>query len=381
MSTCKPLDHEKRIVALQREMSAESVDLVLLFHRDNIRYFTGFRINKVISSILAVPRSGPPTYVVARLDMERARRDCWITQLIAFPEDTPDLLSAVDPLLPTSVVRIGTEHGTITLEQAEFIKGRCASETALVDAQPLVDRLRLIKSEAEIDRLRESGRIASRVMQRIQAEIRPGLIEAELAAWTEHLLVKEGAEGSSFEAFMTSGANAWLPQRVPVRKPIQDGEMILLDMGGVYDGYCSDITRTLSTNGLLPDQRRLFDSVRRAYEGALDAVRPGVTAEQVDAAARDLLRSEGYGEYFTHLTGHGIGLSTHEGPIVDEHVETVLEPGMVFTVEPGAYVPGVGAARIEDMVLVTETGYEMLTDAPREIEQDRQAGRKERSWE
>ena len=206
MSTCKSLNHEKRIVALQQEMATESVDLVLLFHRDNVRYFTGFRINKVVSSILAIPGSGPPTYVVARLDMERARRDCWISHLIAFPEDTPDLLSALDPVLPASVKRIGVEHGTITLEQAEFIKGRCASETALVDAQPLVDRLRLIKSEAEIERLRESARIASQVMQRIQAEIRPGLIEAELAAWTEHLLVKEGAEGSSFEAFMTSGA-------------------------------------------------------------------------------------------------------------------------------------------------------------------------------
>ncbi len=381
MSTCKPLDHERRIVALQQEMAAESVDLALLFHRDNIRYFTGFRINKVISSILAVPRSGPPTYVVARLDMERAKRDCWISQLIAFPEDTPDLLSALDPLLPPSVVRIGVEHATITLKQAEFIQSRRSSDAALLDAQPLVDRLRLIKSEPEIERLRESARIASRVMRMVQAELRPGLIEAELAAWTEHLLVKEGAEGSSFEAFMTSGSNAWLPQRFPVRKPIRDGEMILLDMGGVYDGYCSDITRTLSINSLTPDQRRLFDSVRRAHGSALDAVRPGVTAEQVDAAARDLLRAEGYGEYFTHLTGHGIGLSTHEDPIVDEHVETVLESGMVFTVEPGAYVPGVGAARIEDMVLVTETGYEILTDAPREIEQDRQAGRKERSWE
>jgi len=380
VSTCKPLDHEKRIVALQQEMAAESVDLVLLFHRDNVRYFTGFRINKVISSILAIPRSGPPTYIVARLDMERAKRDCWISQLIAFPEDTPDLLSALDPVLPMSVKRIGVERGTITLEQADFIRGRCTLETVLIDARPLVDRLRLIKSEAEIERLRESARIASSVMKQIQAEIRPGLIEAELAAWTEHLLVKEGAEGSSFEAFMASGANAWLPQRVPVRKPIQDGEMILFDMGGVYDGYCSDITRTLSTNGLLPDQRRLFDSVRQAYESALETVRPGAIAEQVDAAARNLLRSEGYGEYFTHLTGHGIGLSTHEGPIVDEHVETVLEPGMVFTVEPGAYVPGVGAARIEDMVLVTETGYEMLTDAPREIEQDGQA-KKEQSWE
>jgi Xaa-Pro aminopeptidase len=143
--------------------------------------------------------------------------------------------------------------------------------------------------------------------------------------------------------------------------------MVLLDMGGIYDGYCSDITRTFTTNGLTPRQRKLFDAVRRAHQDAIDAVRPGVTAESVDAAARNTLRASGYAENFPHLTGHGIGLSTHEGPIIDENVETVLQPGMVFTIEPGAYVPGVGAARIEDMVLVTESGCEILTDAPRDV--------------
>jgi len=368
VSTYKRMNHEARVVDLQREMADASVDLTLLFHRDNVRYFTGFRINKVVSSILAVPRSGPPTYVVARLDLERAKRDCWIRNLIAFPEDTPHVLSALDPLLADSVKRIGIEYASITLEQAEHVKSRSPRGVKLIDAQPLVNRLRVVKSDAEIERLRESARIASSVMRQIQADLRPGLIEAELAAGIEAMLVKEGAEGTSFETFVASGANAWLPQRVPVRKPVEDGEMILLDMGGIYDGYCSDITRTLSTNGLTPDQRRLFDAARRAHDAALEAIRPGVTAERVDAAARDLLRSEGYGDCFPHLTGHGIGLSSHEEPIVDEHVGTILEPGMVFTVEPGAYVPGVGAARIEDMVLVTETGYEVLTDAPREIE-------------
>lgn len=368
MITCSLLDHEGRIFALQRELAAESVDLALLFHRDNIRYFTGFRINKVVSSILAIPRAGAPTYIVARLDMERAKRDCWISNLLAFPEDTPDILSALDPLLAPAVKRIGVERGVITLEQAEFLMNRCSQQVSLVDVQPLVDRLRLIKSVPEIERLRESARIASLVMRAIQADLKPGLIEAEVAASVEPMLVKEGAEGTSFETFMTSGSNAWLPQRVTVRKPVQDGEMILLDMGGVYDGYCSDITRTLSTDGLTRDQHRLFDAARRAHDAALETIRPGVVAEQVDAAARDLLRAEGYGDCFPHLTGHGIGLSAHEGPIVDERVRTVLQPGMVFTVEPGAYVPGVGAARIEDMVLVTETGYEMLTDAPTAIE-------------
>jgi len=371
VSTCKRMNHEARVARLQREMATESVDVTLLFHRDNIRYFTGFRINKVVSSILAVPRDGPPTYVVARLDLGRAKRDCWISNLIAFPEDTPHVLNALDPLLSASAKRVGIEYGTITLEQADYLRERSAPDARLADVQPLVDRLRLIKTEPEIERLRESARIASSVMRQIQADLQPGLIEAELAAGIEQMLVREGAEGTSFETFVASGANAWLPQRVPVRKPVRDGEMILLDMGGIYDGYCSDITRTLSTDGLTPDQRRLFDAARRAHDVALEAIRPGIRAGAVDAAARDLLRREGYGDCFPHLTGHGIGLSAHEGPIVDENIDTILEPGMVLTVEPGAYVPGVGAARIEDMVLVTDTGHDVLTDAPREIEENK----------
>lgn len=349
-------------------MEESSIDVVLLFHRDNIRYFTGFRINKVASSILVVPREEAPTYVVAKLDLNRAQRDCWINRLVPFPEDTPTYLSALDPVLPGSTRRIGAEHATITLDQAEYVRKLAPTGTSLLDAQPLIDKLRLVKSDAEIDRLRESARIASSVMRKILTSIRPGMIEAEAAAEAEFLLVEEGAEGSCFEPFCMSGENAWLPHRVASRRPLCDGEMGLLDMGGTYDGYCSDITRTFTTHGLTPQQRRLFDAVQRAHREAIDAVRPDVTAESVDAAARDCLRDAGYAENFPHLTGHGIGVSPHEGPIIDEGVETVLQPGMVFTIEPGAYVPGVGAARIEDMVLVTESGCEILTDAPRDVD-------------
>jgi len=171
----------------------------------------------------------------------------------------------------------------------------------------------------------------------------------------------------SFEPFLVSGENGWLPQRISSRKPLQAGELALLDMGAVYDGYCSDLTRTFAVGEVDAEKRRIFRIAYTAQQAAIAAIKPGMRACDVDAVAREIIAAEGLGEYFPHLTGHGVGLSTHEPPILDRDVEMVLEPGMVVTVEPGIYLPGVGAARVEDMVLVTPTGHEVLTTTPREL--------------
>ena len=171
----------------------------------------------------------------------------------------------------------------------------------------------------------------------------------------------------SFEPFMMSGQDAWLPRRVASAKPLKQGELVLFDMGVLCDGYCSDLTRTFAVGEASEAQRRLFEVAWKAQRAAVAAIRPGATAGEVDAAAREIIEDEGWGEYFPHLTGHGVGLSIHEPPIVDRNVDTVLLPGMVTTVEPGIYLPGVGAARVEDMVLITSTGGEVLTAADREL--------------
>lgn len=357
------------LIGLMRE---EGLDLALLFDRDNIRYFTGFRINRTVSSMLAVSPTEGITYIVAKLDLNRAKRDCWIEQIIPFPEDTPNYLDALHSLITSKIRSIGTEEDTITLAQANYLKKIAGDNRELVDVRPLTARLRMVKSPQEIENLRRAADIASHAMEQVQNAIRPGMREAEISTWAEYLMAQGGAEGSSFEPFLMSGENAWLPQRISSQKQLAAGELALLDMGAIYDGYCSDTTRTFALGEISARQREIFHIAREAQQAAIDSVRPGVVASNVDAAARTIIEDAGYGEFFPHLTGHGVGLSSHEAPIIDRGINMILEPGMVLTVEPGVYVPGVGAARVEDMVVVTDSGCELLTSAPRGLTREKE---------
>jgi len=363
----KPLDYRNRLNALAEQMAEHDLDLALLFDRDNVRYFTGFRLNRVMNSILAVSADAVPTYIVAQLDLARAKRDCWIERVIPFVEDTSNYLSALRPLFKDSLKRVGVETDALTIHQAEHLRKMGGLGLEFVDARSITTKLRLIKSEEEIACIRHAARIADRVMEQVLQEIKPGVTEAELVGKVEYLMRLQGAEGASFEPFAMSGENAWLPQRVASDKPLKEGELVLLDMGAVYEGYSSDLTRTFSVGRVSDEQQRLFHVAYKAQQAAVAAVRPGIPASEVDAVARRVIEQEGLGDYFPHLTGHGVGVSTHEPPILDRGVDMVLQPGMVTTIEPGIYLPGVGAARVEDMVLVTESGCEVLTTAPRDL--------------
>lgn len=363
----KPLDYRNRLNALAKQMAEHDLDLALLFDRDNVRYFTGFRLNRVVSSILAVSPGGVPAYIVAQLDLERAKRDCWIEQVMPFLEDTSNYLMALAPFFKNSIRRIGVETDALTVREAEHLRELAGSGLEFVDVRSITTKLRLIKSEEEIACIRHAARIADRVMEQILREVKPGVTEAELVGKVEYLIRLESAEGASFEPFVMSGENAWLPQRVASDKPLKEGELVLLDMGAVYEGYSSDLTRTFSVGRVSDEQQRLFHVAWKAQQAAVAAVRPGVPASEVDAAARGIIEAEGLGDFFPHLTGHGVGVSTHEPPILDRDVDMLLQPGMVTTIEPGIYLPGVGAARVEDMVLVTESGCEVLTCAPRDL--------------
>jgi len=361
------MDYGERLAAIRDWMEEHDVDLVILFDRANTRYLTGFRLNRVASSLLVVDGDGEPTYIVAQLDLERARRDCWIENIVPFPEDTPDYLAALAPLFRAGVNRVGVERDRLSLAQAERLSQLAGAPLEYVDVHGFMAELRVVKSEAELEQIRTAASIADRVMEEIAREVRPGVTEQELAGMVEYLLRHEGAEGPSFEPFFMSGETAWLPQRVASGKVLASGELALLDMGAVYGGYCSDLTRTFAVGEVSERQRRIFRVAREAQAAAIEAIRPGVVASAVDQAAREVIEAAGLGRYFPHITGHGVGVSIHEAPILGRGVDLPLRPGMVVTVEPGVYVPGLGAARVEDMVVVTATGCEVLTNARRDL--------------
>jgi Xaa-Pro aminopeptidase len=287
----------------------------------------------------------------------------------SYDEALIDMLSG-----PDMPARLGIEAAHLTVARKEWLERTTASRGLALSwssTERVVEQFRLIKDASEIAMLRDSAARLSEVADAAFRAIRPGVTEREVAGAIERAMRSAGYERQAFDTIVASGPHAALPHYRAGTRILQPGDLVVLDFGGVLDGYCSDLTRTVSVGASTPDARRLHAAVRESQRTAIEAVRPGVPATAVDAAARNVLESCGLGEAFGHGTGHGLGLDVHEepriGPPRSHSASVQLEPGMVFTIEPGAYVPGLGGVRIEDDVLVTPEGGEVLTSVPREL--------------
>jgi len=230
----------------------------------------------------------------------------------------------------------------------------------------LINHLRMRKSQAEIESITRAQRIAEAAFAHILDKIAPGITERELALELDYTMLRNGAEALSFETIVVAGENGSKPHGVPGDRKLQRGDLITFDFGAVVDGYHSDMTRTIALGKPSEQQREIYELVLAAQLAALAAIKPGAACKAVDAAARDVIKAAGHGEHFRHGTGHGVGLEIHEEPRLAPTSKDVLKPGMVVTVEPGVYLPGACGVRIEDMVVITETGYENLTKTTKE---------------
>ena len=278
-------------------------------------------------------------------------------------------------LAETTAGRIGFEANEVSVSRHgrwSRMLGALDRPVTLVSTEDVVERLRMVKDAWEIDALREAATRLAPVAEAAFQAAQAGICERQVAAAIDAALSGVGFERPSFDTIVASGPNSALPHHHPGDRRLETGDLVVLDFGGVLSGYCSDLTRTVAIGGLTRERAELYNAVREAQVAALAVVRPGVEAWQVDAAARDVLTRHGLGEAFGHGTGHGLGLTVHEEPRVsrrrDGVAPEVLEAGMVFTVEPGAYVPGLGGVRIEDDVLVTDEGCELLTSVPRVLQ-------------
>ncbi len=260
---------------------------------------------------------------------------------------------------------LGFEEAYMTVRDYEMYRKGLTCE--LLPATKLLWRLREVKDQAELSAMESAQRIAEKALEVILQEIRPGVTEKEIAARLQYLMLHFGAEDMSFDPIVVSGANGSLPHGVPSEKAICSGEFVTMDFGCIYHGYCSDMTRTVAVGTATEEMRTIYQTVLAAQEAGIAAARAGVTGREVDGAARAVIEAAGYGAYFGHSFGHGVGVEIHESPNASPSNDVPLPAGAVISAEPGIYLPGRLGVRIEDVLLLTETGCRDLTRAPKDL--------------
>lgn len=280
----------------------------------------------------------------------------------------------VEDSYPAVVNRLAQKDGvkTIAIEDETLTHAEYTEwESKLVPkAQPLgkaLANLRIEKSTEEVHKISEAQRIAERALEEILNEVRPGVTEKELAARLTYLMLHYGAENMSFDPIVVSGVNSSKPHGVPTEKPVAEGDFVTMDFGCIYNGYCSDMTRTVAVGHATEEMEKVYNTVLEAQLAGIASARAGVTGTSIDAAARAVIEAAGYGEAFGHGFGHGVGLEIHELPRASRKYTETIPAGSILTAEPGIYLPGKFGVRIEDMLYIIEDGCIDLTDAPKSL--------------
>jgi Xaa-Pro aminopeptidase len=359
-------------------MSRRTVDALVATSLPNITWLTNFSGSAGIAILTAerVVFLADFRYVAAIEAMQRAAHACPQLELVTVGGSYDAALADVITRLGST--RVAIEAANLTVSRYQWLTSTLAARGApeeLVPTEGIVEAGRVIKDEYERGVLREAAGRLSEVARGIVREARAGETERAVAAIIDLRLRQAGFERPAFDTIVAAGPNAALPHARPTERRLSEGDLVVLDFGGVYDSYCVDLTRTVVLGRASERARDVYAAVLRAHDRAVAAVRPGQSRFAIDAAARDSLTEQGMGEAFGHGTGHGLGIEVHEDPrIVRRRPDTdardeAVSPGMVFTIEPGAYFPGWGGVRIEDDVLVTDTGVELLTDVPTALQE------------
>lgn len=351
---------KKRIDRLRERLKEQDLEALLVTHPMNRRYLTGFTGT---AGMVLVTEKEAKLLVDFRY-VEQAQKQAPHLDVVRVGGEPFRTVAGL--CREWNVSRLAFEQDHLVYARAEKLKS-ILDGVEVVPVSNMVEKLRETKDADELETLRRAARIVDEVFAEILKEIRPGLRERDIAFRLEFLMREKGADSSSFDIIVASGPRSALPHGVASDRVLEKGDLVTLDFGALYEGYCSDITRTIVLGKPNERQREIYDIVLHAQQAALEAVRPGVTGRDVDKVARDIITDRGYGEQFGHSTGHGIGLEIHEAPTLSVNGETVLQSGMVVTVEPGIYLPGFGGVRIEDDVVVTEQGKEVLTHSPKNL--------------
>ena len=349
----------ERLESFRKRMEQEDLQAFVVTNIHNVRYLSGFTGSR---GALYVNRA--TAYLITDFCYEEQAKG-EVGGGIEVRVDKRDPLAVLCELVTGEPGRIGFESGT--LPYASFEKLQAEAGDRLVGVEGAIEDLRATKDQGEIERIARAVKIADEVFERIVKEIRPGMSEIEVAARIDYLVRMASGEITPFKTIVASGARASLPHAAPTTRRIGEGDLVKMDFGASYEGYCSDLTRTVVVGKPDEKQAQIHRIVLEAQQKAISGIKAGIKASEADSLARSHIEEAGYGEQFGHSLGHGLGLEVHEQPRLSQKNEQVLKAGMVVTVEPGIYIPGWGGVRIEDVVVVEEGGCRVLSNARRQL--------------
>ena len=359
------MDFRARQKKIQEHLVTTQFDALLMSHLPNIHYLCGFTGS---AGLLLVEEAGSVFFTDVRYDTQ-VRDEVKSAKVVivrkALLAGLGEWLAGRRKRARGWVIGIEAEHFTVA-EKKRLTQARPSGVT-LKDAPSIVERSRMVKDAGELTRIRAAVALGAKLFDRALEVLRPGVKETEVAGEMEYAARRGGAQEMSFPTIIASGARSALPHGRASNQPVTPGGFVVCDFGVILAGYCSDQTRTVWVGSVPDEARKVYEAVRESQQAAIDAVRPGIPVGQVDEAARKILQKAGLGRYFTHSTGHGVGLEIHEVPRVADGQREILQPGMVITIEPGVYFPGKWGVRIEDMVAVTASGCEVLTPTSKDF--------------
>ncbi|KAA9007494.1 aminopeptidase P family protein [Paenibacillus spiritus] len=349
-----------RVSKLRQALQDRGLEAMLITSGVNRRYLTGF--------------TGSSGYVLITPDDSYFLTDFrYMTQAadqtdgFKIVEHAPRFIDTVRSLLPGGgSALLGFEQDDVTYAAYAAYAEALEGAAKLVPSSKLVEDLRMIKDDSELEIMQRAADLADDTFRHILGIVKPGMTERDVDLEMEFYMRSRGATSSSFDTIVASGVRSAMPHGVASGKVIESGDLVTFDFGALLDGYCSDLTRTVAVGEAAPKLKEIYDIVLEAQLHALEQIKPGMTGRECDALTRDIITRYGYGEYFGHSTGHGLGMEVHEWPRLSKMSDDILQPGMVVTVEPGIYLPGIGGVRIEDDVVVTDTGVRRLTRSSKE---------------
>lgn len=361
------MNYAARQKRLADQLRKAGVDSLLLTHLPNIRYLCGFSGSAGVlvfraGGVRSSPRS---VFFTDGRYRQQAGEEVQGAKVVIGRKSA--FVAACESALKGGIKKLGFEDGYLTYESYRQMAGILRGKIKARPVSGAVEELRAVKDADEIEQMRAAALLGCSLFQTALSAIAPGVPESSVAGEMELQARRSGAEKMSFDTIVAAGGRSALPHGRASASAIPASGFVILDYGVILAGYCSDMTRTVHVGRIPPERRRMYEAVRAAQWASIEAVKPGVTAGAVDQAGRQLLKKAGYEAWFTHSTGHGVGIEIHEQPRLARGQTLKLVPGMIVTIEPGIYIPEQGGVRIEDMVLVTESGNEVLTPVTRDL--------------